>query len=76
MEDEITKDNVQSPNTQTIVTSKAPDELLQRKHQDELMCNIYELRKQPEIVRFLHAAAGFPTKRTWLKTIKKVFYSS
>ena len=36
----------------------------------------YELRKQPEIVRFLHAAAGFPTKRTWLKAIKKEFYSS
>ena len=40
------------------------------------MCNIYESRKQPEIVRFLHAASGFLTKRTWLKAIKKGFYSS
>ena len=76
LEDDITKANVQNPNTQTIVTSKAPDELLQRKNQDEFMCNLYELRKQPEIVRFLHAATGFPTKRTWLKAIKKGVYSS
>ena len=76
MEDEITKDNVQNLNTQTIVTSKAPEELLQGENQDDFMCNFFELRKQPEIVRFLHAAAGFPTKRTWLKVIKKGFHSS
>ena len=38
--------------------------------------HVYELTKQPDIVRFLHAAAGFPTKRTWLRAIKKGFYSS
>ena len=76
LEDEITEDNVQNPNKQTIVTSKEPTEILQHKHQDDSMCNFFELRKQPEIVRFLHVAAGFLTKRTWLKVIKKGFHSS
>ena len=77
LEEEITQTNVQNTNTQTVVTCKAPTELLRKaKNNEEFMCNLYELRKQPEIVRFLHAAAGFPTKRTWLKAIRKGFYSS
>ena len=34
------------------------------------------IRKQPERVQFLHAAAGFPAKRTWRKAIERGFYSS
>ena len=32
--------------------------------------NVYELKTQPELVRYYHAAAGFPTKPLWLKAIK------
>ena len=42
----------------------------------EAVSNVFELRTQPEIVRYYHAAAGFPTKATWLKAIKNNQYSS
>jgi hypothetical protein len=32
--------------------------------------NLYELKTQPKFVHYYHAAAGFPTKPTWLKAIK------
>ena len=72
----IDKDNVDNANTQTVLTQMAPTTILKEKNVMDFMCNIYELRKQQEIVRFLHAAAGFPTKGTWLKAIKKEFYSA
>ena len=31
---------------------------------------------QPEIIRFLHVAAGFPTKATWTKAIKAGNYAT
>ena len=31
--------------------------------------NAYEIRAQPALIRYYHAAAGFPTKLTWLKAI-------
>ncbi len=34
------------------------------------MHSVYKLKTQPELVRYLHASAGFPTKPTWLKAIK------
>jgi hypothetical protein len=37
---------------------------------------VYELKTQPELVRYYHAAAGFPTKPSWLKAIKNKQYAS
>ena len=37
--------------------------------------NVYELKTQPELVRYYHAAAGFPTKPTWIKAIKNQQYA-
>jgi hypothetical protein len=37
---------------------------------------VYELKKQPELVQYYHAAAGFPTKPTWLKAIKNMQFAS
>ena len=71
MEEGIDRNNVENPNTQTVLTQMAPTTILKEKNVADFMCNIYELRKQPEIVQFLHAATGFPTKRTWFKAIKK-----
>ena len=37
---------------------------------------VYELRAQPQLIRYYHAAAGFPTMRTWLKAIANGHYQS
>ena len=34
------------------------------------MANVYKLKTQPELIRYYHAAAGFPTKPTWVAAIK------
>jgi len=34
------------------------------------------LKKQPEIVRYYHAAVGFPTKPTWIRAINNKQYAS
>ena len=36
--------------------------------------NVYDLRSLARAVRYLHAAAGFPTKTTWLKSIRNSNY--
>ena len=38
--------------------------------------NVYELKTKPELVRYYHAAAGFPTKPTWIAAIKNGHYKS
>ena len=38
----------------------------------ETIANVYDLKTQPELVRYYHAASGFPTKPTWLAAIKIV----
>ena len=35
---------------------------------------VYEAHAVPTVFRYLHAAAGFPTKATWLKAIKNNHY--
>jgi hypothetical protein len=37
---------------------------------------VYELKTQPELVQYYHAAAGFPTKPSRLKAIKNKQYAS
>ena len=38
--------------------------------------NVYELPSIEQTIRYLHAAAGFPTKTTWLKAIRKGNYNT
>jgi hypothetical protein len=38
--------------------------------------NVYKLKTQPKVVRYLHACAGFPTKPSWIKEIKNRQYAS
>jgi len=42
----------------------------------EAIFNVFELKKQPEIVKYYHAAAGFPNKPTWIKVINNKQYAS
>jgi hypothetical protein len=40
---------------------------------DEVAANVYDLPSTERVIRYLHAAAGFPTKSTWLQAIKAGF---
>jgi hypothetical protein len=76
----IRKDNVTNVNTDMVLVNKPPGNFLKKHpprppHVDEI-CNMYELKTQPELVRYYHAAAGFPTKPTWIKAIKNKHYAS
>jgi hypothetical protein len=37
---------------------------------EEVASNVYDLPSTERVIRYLHAAAGFPTKSMWLKAIK------
>ena len=69
--------NVLNTNTDTILCDRCPTEFLpDRPPPNEAIHNVYELKTQPELVRYYHAAAGFPTKPSWLKAIKNKQYAS
>ncbi len=38
--------------------------------------NVYDLPSTESVIRFLHAAAGFPVKATWITAIKNGHYAS
>jgi len=40
------------------------------------VANVYELKTQPELIRYYHAAARFPTKPTWVTAIKNRLFTS
>ena len=42
----------------------------------ETIANVYQLRTKPEVIRYLHAAAGFPTEATWHGAVKNGNYAS
>ncbi len=42
----------------------------------ELASKVYDLPLIAQTIRYLHAAAGFPTEETWIKAIKKGNYST
>ena len=42
----------------------------------ETITNVYQLKTKPEVVRYLHAAAGFPTKSTWYLAVKSGNFTS
>ena len=68
----IRSHNVTNVNTQTILVKESPSEWLPRRPPPiESIANVFELKTQPELVRYYHAATGFPTKPTWLVAIKQ-----
>ena len=68
---------VRNNNTDTIIVNRPPTEFLpERPPPTDAIHNVYELKTQPELVRYYHAAAGFPTKPTWLRAIKNKQYAS
>ena len=68
---------VRNLNTDTVLTKRPPSEFLQnRPDPTEAVHSVYELKTQPELVRYLHAATGFPTKPTWIRAIKNKHFAS
>ncbi len=43
---------------------------------NEQAANVYSLPSIEQTIRYLHAAAGFPTKDTWVKAIKRGNYKT
>ena len=37
----------------------------------ESLNNVFDLPSTEQTIKYLHACAGFPTKRTWVKAIRK-----
>jgi hypothetical protein len=63
--------------TDTVLVNKPPTDFLpDRTPVIEAIHNVYELKTQPELVRYLHACAGFPTKPPWIQAIKNKQYAS
>jgi hypothetical protein len=64
-------------NTETILVKQPPSEYLPaRLPPQETVFNVYELETQLELVRYLHASAGFPTKPAWLRAVRNRQYAS
>ncbi len=60
-------------NTNTVLVRTLPTKFLpDHPPPTKAVRNVYKLKMQPELVRYLHAAAGFPTKPTWLVAIKNM----
>ena len=79
----ITSKNVwrfplQQENGVSLESPRSPQELL-RAHPPPLpdsVNNVYDLKTKPGLVRYYHAAAGFPTKPTWVAAIKNGHYKT
>jgi hypothetical protein len=68
---------VRNLNTDKVLLNCSPIEfLLNQPDQTEAVHSVYELKPQPELVKYLHASAGFPTNPTWPKAIKNKQFSS
>jgi hypothetical protein len=68
---------VLNSNTDTVLVNKPPTEFLpDHPPVIEAIHNVYKLKTQPELVGYLHACAGFPTKPSWIKAIKNRQYAS
>ena len=64
-------------NTDTVLRKKPPTTFLQNRPQlSEAINNVYELRSTKEKIRYYQAVSAFPTKATWLRTIKNSHYVS
>ncbi len=73
----VQQDNVKNVKTNTVLMDKPPTEFLtNRPPTSEAVCNVDELKTQPEFIWYYHEAAGFPTNPTWLQAIKSNHYAS
>jgi hypothetical protein len=68
---------VQNANTNTVLVKKPLTEFLPNcPPLTEAVHNVYEFKMQPELIWYLHTAAGFLMKPTWLAAIKNKQFDS
>jgi hypothetical protein len=65
-----------TPTPKTTATQHKRTVLLDRPSPYDAIANVYELPSTKQTVRYLHAAAGFPTKNTWLAGIRAGSYAT
>ena len=67
-----------SENAPAFDSHRSPQEILRAQPSPlpDKILNVYDLKTKPELIRYYHAAAGFPTKPTWIKAIKNGHYKS
>jgi hypothetical protein len=69
--------DVRNNNTKPILVKQPLSKYLHtRPPPQEAVFNIYELKTQPKLVQYLHAAARLPTKPTWLREVKNRQFAS
>ena len=72
--------NVSQPNADNPATTikLSPQQVLQANPPPvpEHINSVYDLKTKPELIRYYHAAAGFPTKPTWIAAIRNNQYKS
>ena len=58
----------------------SPEQPLEQRNEQpedkEAAANVYSLPSISQVIKYHHAAAGFPTKDTWVKAIKAGYYVS
>jgi hypothetical protein len=70
-------DMVQNQNTGTIIFNRPPTKFLpDQPPPKEAIHNVFELKTTPELVRYHHVSAGFPTKPQWIAAIKNKHFAS
>jgi hypothetical protein len=68
---------VRNNSTNTVIVNRPPTEFLTEcPPPTDAIHNVYELNTQPELVRYYHAAAGFPKKTTWAKAVRNKQFAS
>ena len=50
--------------------------IMSSKRNQEIVANVFNLPSIPQVIRYLHASAGFPTKDSWIKAIKNGHYAT
>jgi hypothetical protein len=69
--------HVTNNNTEAVLCNQSPTEFLpQHPPPLDAIYNLYNLKTLPELVRYHHTAARFPTKPTWLKAINNKQFAS
>ena len=66
------RNKIRNENTDTVQLSKEETNAII----SEIAANVHDLPSTERVIRYLHAAAGFPTKSTWIQAIKAKFYAT
>jgi hypothetical protein len=74
------KPDWQNMNTETTLLSEKVTKIMMEKRGQfdpiEFVNSVYELPNLEQVIAWYHAAAGYPTKTTWIKAIEAGFYAT